>query len=970
MSNEAFRRRNGIQQNSLPGLAGSAAALLLAASPMASAQQAGDDEIEEVVVTGSFIRNSKFAQNNPVETVTQQDLIEAGQPNIGTYIRDLTYTQNTNIVANVNAGADGTQSSVGTTFNLRGLGENSTLTLMDGMRSVDAGINTLLPDIAIERLEVVLDGGSALYGSDAVAGVINLIPVKQFDGFRTRLYYQQDSEDTFDDSKIGALWGKSFDNGLNIIIAGDYSDTSPLMTFERPRTLRADYGWATSGNPGVWRELVGATPAIGAGHGGTIVGGNLNDPSCGTFNSDGSPYTGQEDLGLAFNNPSGIPQPGDNCFFTYSAQWPLVEGRVEWNAFSNVSYDVNDSLRLNFQIANAGRESDNHNTLTYQLNANNRQVLVVPAAHPANPYGVDVAPWQWRPFAIAGTLPSYQDPRTGARKQRIEESIERYKLSADFDISQNWVGNAHYSWQKYENDREDKMINLFRLQEALLGQGGPNGNEWLNPFGSADVRSPFYQGGVTDNSQALVDWLSPEVNFTDLEREFQVFELNVTGPIFELPAGEVAMAAGYQFRDTDETDFANPLSASGEDYNTSALDSPPVDLSYGSQVNAAYLEFEVPILETLAAQLAVRYEDFADFNINTTVPKVAVRWEALPTLAIRGSVGESFLAPTPADARPFDPNENCGEIFFGADPITGGFLNGGATCSSGNPNLKPETSDIWNVGFTWEPNEAWSVSLDYQSIEYTDRIRTLGTIDVVNIEFAQMLEAIGSTAAAYDPTPGSATRTAANAWLAGGGNASVTRNPNTQQVVRVVRQAANVSNVFVDILDGRVNYAWDTDNLGSFDATLSGTYYTKFEYQAFDGDLADATGNQNANTNIVPPIPQLKAQAVLNWVRNRHSASALVNWQKDVYFDDQVNNALTGLQPPADGKIDSIAYVNVNYQYMFEDLFGSEVAFRVGVNNLFDELPQLLPILGGFESRLQTPWGRQYFVSADVTFGQ
>lgn len=956
-------------------VAASLGAILPAQAVMAQSNQSSDDAVDEVIVTGSFIRNSKFAQNNPVETVTQADLIEAGQPNIATFIRDLTFTQNTNVVANVNAGGSGPQSSVGTTFNLRGLGENSTLTLMDGTRSVDAGINTLLPDIAIERLEVVLDGGSAIYGSDAVAGVINLIPIKEFDGFRTRLYYQQDAEDTFDDAKIGALWGKTFESGLSLVVAGDYAHTSPLMTFERPRTLRADYGWATSGNPGVWRELQGATPNIGARHGGVQVGDQLPDPSCGTFNSDGSPNNPdpalfqQEDLGQAFNNPSSIPLPGGNCLFTYSAQWPLVEGKIEWNAFSNLQYEANDRVTFQLQMAHASRESDNHNTLSYQLNSNNREVLVVPAAHPNNPYGFDVGPRNWRPFAIAGTLPSYADPRTGARKQRFQERMWRYKAGAEFEITDQWIGSTYYSFQQFKEREEDKMVNLYRMQEALLGNGGPNGNQWYNPFGSADSRSPFYVAGSTDNSQELIDWIAPRVNFIDLERTLQIYELNLTGPIFEMPAGTVYMATGYQYRNIEEDDLANPLSASGEDYNTSAIDTPPVDISYGSATQAAYLEFEVPLLETLDAQIAVRHENFTDFDISTTVPKVALRWEAMPTLAVRGSIGESFLAPTPADARPFDPNENCGEIFFGADPLTGGVLNGGATCSSGNPNLKPETSDIWNIGFTWEPIESLSVSLDYQSIEYVDRIRTLGTLDVVEIEFQQMLEAIGSTAASYDPTPGSATRTAANAWLAAGGNASVTRNPATQQVVRVVRQAANVSNVFVDLFDGRINYNFDT-GLGNFDLTASATYYTKFEYNAFDGEIADALGNQNALTNIVPPIPEWKAQFRLNWMLNNHSASAVVNWSDSVKFDDRVNNVLTGVQPPADGEIEGQAYVNANYQYMFNDLMGSQVAFRAGVNNLLDQQPQLLPVLGGFESRLHIPWGRQYFVSFDVEFGQ
>ncbi|MBT3888257.1 MAG: Plug domain-containing protein, partial [Nitrosomonadaceae bacterium] len=136
--------------------------------------QAQDDDIEEVVVTGSYIRNSAFATDANVDTVTTQDLFEAGASSMSNYIRDLTYTQNTNVVASVLASNDGSQNSVGGSFNLRGLGENSTLQLVDGIRSINSSINNALPELAIDRMEIVLDGGSATYGSDAVAGVVNM----------------------------------------------------------------------------------------------------------------------------------------------------------------------------------------------------------------------------------------------------------------------------------------------------------------------------------------------------------------------------------------------------------------------------------------------------------------------------------------------------------------------------------------------------------------------------------------------------------------------------------------------------------------------------------------------------------------------------------------------------------------------------------------------------------------------------
>lgn len=917
-------------------------------------------ELEEVVVTGSFIRNSAFAQNNPVDNVSQADIQASGAPNMGNYIRDLTYTQNTNTVNSVNASSAGAQTSVGTTFNLRGLGENSTLTLMDGMRSVDSAINTLLPEIAIERMEVVLDGGSALYGSDAVAGVVNLIPVESFDGLRVRANHQRDQPGDFEDNRLGILWGRTFNNGLEYVVAVDHAETTPLMNPERPKLLRASYGWATSGNPGVYRRVNGANPVPGELHGGTVVGGNLLDPSCGTFND-------VTDFGENFNNPSGIVRPGNNCFFNYSQQWPLASGKRESNVFQNLNYELSSGVRLNAQMSLANRASDSHQTLSYQLNGNNRNGLVVPADHPANPYDIDVVPYEWRPFANAGTLPSYTDAATGARLNKYNTLIQRYKVGAEFDLTSTWTANTAFSYQRSHTHTRQNSVNMTNLQAALIGEGGPGGNEWFNPFGSADVRSPFYQQGVTNNSQELVDWIAPSIRYRTGKSELTVFELNTTGDLIELPAGMSRMAVGYQMRDLAESDFAHPLSEIRENYNASIADSVPVDRRYGSRVQAAYMEFELPLFETVDAQVAVRHERFTTYDLATTTPKVALRWEILPTLALRGSVGESFLAPTPASARPFDPNENCGEIFFGADPLTGGTLNGGATCSSGNPNLKPETSDIWNVGFTWEPVDSFTLSMDYQSIEYIDRIRTLGTVDIVGIEFQEMLKAIGATPATYNSAAGSATRNAANAWIAAGGTslASVTRDPVTQRVMRVVSQSKNVSSVWVDLLDARARYTMDTANLGTFTATLSGTYNTKYEYDGGQGVIIDALGKQNDTTGIVGPVPELKAQARLSWYRDNHSASFTWNHQDEVIFDAIVQNALTGTPPPSNGKVRAWTTANAQYSYLFDSYLDSNINVSVGVNNLFDREPQRLPMLGGFASRLHSPWGRQFYMSVE-----
>ena len=138
-------------------------------------------------------------------------------------------------------GAGGGQDSNSAQFNLRGLGTGSTLTLLDGRRNINEGaLSAILPDIATDRIEIVLDGGSALYGSDAVAGVVNLIPIKEFDGLRVRTFYGRDNGGDFEEPKIGIMWGKSFDNGLDVVAALEIGRKTPLQREERPKFLAVD----------------------------------------------------------------------------------------------------------------------------------------------------------------------------------------------------------------------------------------------------------------------------------------------------------------------------------------------------------------------------------------------------------------------------------------------------------------------------------------------------------------------------------------------------------------------------------------------------------------------------------------------------------------------------------------------------------------------------------------------------------
>ncbi|MGM0633638.1 MAG: TonB-dependent receptor domain-containing protein [Pseudomonadota bacterium] len=933
------------------------------ASPAILMAQEGE-EIEEVVVTGSYIRNSAFAQNSPVDNVSQEDLYESGSPSMAQYIRDLTYTQNTNVVNNILASSSGDQSSTGTTFNLRGLGENSTLTLVDGVRSVDNSITALLPDIAVNRMEVVLDGGSALYGSDAVAGVVNLIPIKEFDGLRMRSYYQRPEEGGMEEGNLSALVGKSFNNGVNWVAALEARKRTRLDQFERPREWMMDDGSSSSGNPGTFRQIDNGQLNLRGSHGGTAVGSVMLDPSCGTFNE------GLEDRTMKGNTPSGVPI-GSVCQYNYTNTYLYSRGMTEYNMYQNVTYEMTDWLQLEFSgnwnyLADEGNQG-----VVTALNANNRSALLIPASHPANPYGVDVSPWNWRPSTGLGNTPHWIND-LGNTFGDQDTSSHRLKFGARFDISPTWTGYAYYSRQERKVfDRNPRnMLYLDRLQLALQGMGGPSGDLYFNPFGSVDPRSPYYEAGITENSDEVLDWMWEDGVTTTTSRDYlNIGELTVTGEVIDVPAGAIAMATGIQWRDVEERDYANPLSAQGNNYNSSIDSPPPRDTRYFSEVRAAFLEVEVPILDTLALQGAVRHEEFTDFDLESTTPKVALRWEALDSLAVRASWGESFLAPTPTQARPFIPNENCGEVFSGNDPFRDASMIGAFRCSSGNPNLQPETSEIVNVGFTWEPANDLSISMDYQSVDYVDRIRTLSDTDTVFAQFDQFLDQSGRTRAGYDSTPGSADRQAAEAYLrsiAGTSGNPVVRNPDTLAVDTIYSQAQNISSIWIDLLDMKANYRVTLDDWGTFGLNLSTSFYLNYDYADLNGEIVKALNMQNAETGIAPPLPKIKSSLRMNWFRDLHSASVTANYRHHVEFDGRIIDRYgDGWADTVDKWIDSETIVNAQYAYQLTDFMDSQFTISGGVNNLFDRRPERLPIQGGFESRLSVPWGRQFWVSVD-----
>jgi outer membrane receptor protein involved in Fe transport len=966
----SFKFKNSIG-NSLRALIATAVVV----PTLGSAQN--DSDIEEVVVTGSFIRNSAFTSEANVATITQEDLSQSGAPTIAEYIKNMTFTQNTNTVRAIDvAGSMGSNSGRGASINLRGLGEGSTLQLLDGVRNLNGAISEQIPTLAISQMEVVLDGGSALYGSDAVAGVVNVVPLKEFDGFRASTNFQRDQEQSFERSRASLLWGRSFSDGLNYVGAFDWTKNTPLLYNERPRELEYGRQVSVTANPGRWASVTGVDPdfPLGGAHGGTL-GATIRDPNCGTFSSGGP--------GKPYGLQSGAPASSNRCTWQFGDVFSILDEQENFVVYNSLDWNVSDRLNITLSHNWLERTVQLETSTTTGQRYNNQNAMFVPADHPGNPFGIDVSPHAWRPVASYMSVPASEISwiRHDFGSLNLEEKTKNYRLllKGEYEISDTWFAHGYYSSGVHTISEQRPRIGFRRMQAALRGEGGASGDQWFNPFGSASPLSPNYIEGVTNNTAEMYEWLIiPDTN--DRPRKINrssldIFEVGASGDLFDLPAGTVRTAFGYQNRDREFDTFQRASRGSVDEhwYNDPIAGSAvPEDESFSQQVDAVYLELEIPILETVDAQIAARHEEF-DNALEATVPKVALRWEALPNLALRASWGESFLAPSLTSIS--DAAPSCFENFNNVtDPFTGEGILGALNCVSGNPSLEPEQAEIYNFGFTWQGEgflDGLELSLDYQEIEYTDRIRNISTNDAMKAEFNRFLTETGLDESTYDPAVGSASRSQAEAWFSTRSNSPIVRGSDFE-VDEIYTRDENVSSIWINLFDLKTSYQFDIDNIGSFTASLDATYYSKYEYIGL-GDISatDATGKQNEPTGLVPPLPNVKASTRLSWARGNHSANLSANFWSDVKADyipvrDYLNIGMADLYKD---EIPSETMINVRYAYDFDDLFGTETRLSFGINNLANKKPERLGGKAlGFAYRLSNVYYREFWASFDVTF--
>ncbi|MGB8327464.1 MAG: TonB-dependent receptor [Steroidobacteraceae bacterium] len=655
-----------MRATSLAILAATALASALGAS-VAVAQET--PSIQEVIVTGSRIaRASDFDSPSPVITVDRDAIAKSGYSNLQQLMEKL--PSNGNGAFSTRGNNQDSTANGAASISLRGLGADATLVLVNGRRvSISPFAESIttnfvdinsIPVAAIERVEILKDGSSAIYGSDAVAGVVNVILRKNFQGLEVSAGYGGVTSGPYDETTASVLWGLGGDNS-NVTMIFDYFKNSTLGN--------ADRGHLGSANQSA---LGGADNRSSRSFPGNFIVSGLDptptikiDPAC-----------------------PAARRSGQTCLFDYGPYNLLIPAAERSGLTLLAHQDLHGGVEL---FGELGVQHNNSIAQGAPTPLDNTAGLTVPVTHPNNPFvgataitirrlrTVDAGPRRWT--IGSDTLRGLVGLRGKVRDWDWEVAMQRARGESDQtgDRSQGWV-------------RTD-----FLQQEINAGR--------YNPF------------GATFNPQSEINAIT-----TSLVRRgnanLTTYDADITGKLFNMPAGDVRMAAGAEYRKESVSDIPDDQFQRGLIFGTEA-----VSAAASRHSSAAYVEFSVPLYKGLELSLAGRYDDYSDFG-STTNPKVALRWAPIDTLALRGSWSRGFRAPSLAQVG-LGPSQDSLFITdtYGAavNPAYGTPTDITITFA-GNPNLKPEKSDSLNIGAAWRPAGGAEFTVDYWDIKQKNKI--------------------------------------------------------------------------------------------------------------------------------------------------------------------------------------------------------------------------------------------------------
>lgn len=625
--------------------------------------QTTNETAEVVIVTGSRIaRGSDFESPSPVITVDQASIEKSGYNNLQQLMEKLpatgvgTFSTRGN---NQDSTANGAAS-----ISLRGLGADATLVLVNGRRvaisSFAENVTTNFVDInsipvaAIERVEVLKDGSSAVYGSDAVAGVVNIILRDDFEGLELSGGYG--AADGYDETTASLVWGFGGESS-NVTFVLDYFKNSNLFNTER------GYFGTANQSPRGGQDVRSSRSFPGSF---VVDGVQTVDPTC-----------------------PADRVAGELCVYDFGPWNVLVPQAERTGLLVLAKQSLHESIEAFAEIA------VQHNTSFAQgapTPLDEGALLTVPATHPNNPF----------PGAATIEIARFRSVDAGPRQWDIETNNLRGVLGLRGELG-GW--NWELAAQRAQSDSE---------QTGDRSQGWVR-TDFLQTEINAGRYNPF---GAVANPRSVIDAIT-----TDLVRRgesaMESYEAQLSGELFDVPAGAVQMAAGIEYREESVSDIPDDQFRRGLIFGTEA-----VSAQAGRDIKALFVEFAVPIIAGLELNLAGRYDDYSDFG-DTTNPKIALRWAPIETLALRASWGTGFRAPSLAQVG-LGPSQES-QFFVDSYGCDAGIEIACRVLDyniefTGNPNLDAEESETFNFGIAYQPTARIELTLDYWDIVQENKI--------------------------------------------------------------------------------------------------------------------------------------------------------------------------------------------------------------------------------------------------------
>ncbi|MFK3740255.1 TonB-dependent receptor plug domain-containing protein [Massilia sp. TN1-12] len=815
--------------------------------------------VQRVEITGSYIRRADAETPSPVQVINAKDLKNSGYTSVGEVLQNITANGAGTLSQNFSGGF----AAGGSGISLRGLNNNATLVLIDGHRMAsyplaDDGSRSFvdisnIPFEAVERIEILKDGASAVYGSDAMAGVVNVILKRNFTGLSLSAEKGITTEGGGKTEHFTGTWGKGDldTDGHNAYISVEYRHQDPIYYNDRQ-------------GKGIWNELDmsrfgGSNKALGV-----ITPQNtapstlspylLNPNVTRVYGADNSrafsffpgtacgSYTQLAAGGCAYSDPTKQIQPQTENVNILASYTQKLGG--DWRADVKASMfesrvKINQGL-TSFPSSYGSQLELMSGVPPHYIPNSAIPSIRIPASYPGNPFGV--------PAIVRGPVP-------GAPESYINTESRAYRLAADFAGSWNdW--DLDFSIGYTRNNLERKRygaLNVPAMNAAL--------NRAVNPY-------QIYGTNTAADMAAIFKTLR---SFDTSELDYA--EAHAGRALMKLPGGDLQVSTGVS---AFHTKLSAPSMPNADGITNGAY-------AFGSEtVKSVYAEFTAPVLKSLEIDGAVRYDDYSLAGSSTT-PKIAFKFTPNEMIAVRGTLAKGFRAPGPAEN---GNSASAGGVGTNADPVlcAGGYRADGlypagtviASCNESligltttNPDLKPEHSVSATFGVILEPVRGWSTTIDLYQIRVSDQIVS-GPRAEIPVRIA--------------PVPSD---------CADGKGGTVTCTPSIGRIAYYPQTPINANSTRTRGVEFGTRYRWNLGSYGRLRTELQYTHAFSYtmniggvEYQLAGGHGPAGIGADTAN-------PKDRAQFDLGWERGPFEAVTTLHWMKGYDLTDPTSGQTT-----------------------------------------------------------------------------